>query len=80
MPQGEVARGGIYAAVGLGAEEIGFAIIVFLPFAVVGAFYIFEGEFPEKKLFYLIFANRDDWNREELVEKFDSIFTAARWL
>lgn len=45
-----------------------------------GAFYIFEGEFPEKKLFYLIFANRDDWNREELVEKFDSVFTAARWL
>ena len=42
--------------------------------------HIFEGEFPEKKLFYLIFANRDDWNREELVEKFDSVFTAARWL
>ena len=45
-----------------------------------GAFYIFEGEYPDKKLFYLIFANRDDWNREELVEKIDSVFAAAGWI
>ena len=45
-----------------------------------GGFLIFEGRYPEQNLFYLIFANRPDWNREEVVEQMDSIFERANWL
>lgn len=38
-----------------------------------GGFLIFEGRFPDKDLFYLIFANRPDWNREATVEQVDRI-------
>lgn len=45
-----------------------------------GGFLIFEGRFPEKDLFYLVFANRPDWNRTETVEKMDQIFAAQGWI
>ena len=45
-----------------------------------GGYLIFEGRFPEQNLFYLIFANRPDWNREETVEKVDRIVENAGWL
>lgn len=44
-----------------------------------GGFQIFAGRFPEKKILYLIFANRDDKNREEYVEKLDNILKRAGW-
>ncbi len=45
-----------------------------------GGFYIFEGRFPDKDLFYLIFANRPDWDRDATVEKVDRILEKAGWL
>lgn len=45
-----------------------------------GGFLIFEGRFPEKDLFYLIFANRPDWNREETVEEVDKILERQGWI
>ena len=45
-----------------------------------GGFQIFAGRYPEKALFYLIFANRNDKNREDTVEKMDRIFEDAGWL
>lgn len=45
-----------------------------------GGFYIFEGRFPDKNLFYLIFANRPDWDRDAMVEKVDIILEKAGWL
>ena len=38
-----------------------------------GGFLIFEGRFPDLDVFYLIFANRPDWEREATVEKVDNI-------
>ena len=45
-----------------------------------GGFLIFEGRFPKQNLFYLIFANRPDWDREDVVEQMDCIFEKAGWL
>ena len=45
-----------------------------------GGFLIFEGWYPSADLFYLIFANRPDWDREATVEKMDSVFERAGWL
>ncbi|MCC8187333.1 MAG: beta-lactamase family protein [Bacteroides sp.] len=45
-----------------------------------GAFLLFEGYYPDPDLFYLVFANRCDWEREETVEKMDRIFEKAGWL
>ena len=45
-----------------------------------GGFQIFAGMFPDDKIQYLIFANRDDWNREETVAEFDVIMKRAGWL
>ncbi len=45
-----------------------------------GGFQIFAGRFPDKNILYLIFANRDDKNREEIVSKLDDIFKKAGWL
>lgn len=45
-----------------------------------GGFLIFEGRYPTKNLFYLIFANRPDWHREQTVEKVDRILEKAGWL
>lgn len=38
-----------------------------------GGFLIFEGRIPELDVFYLIFANRPDWEREATVEEMDKI-------
>lgn len=45
-----------------------------------GGFGIYEGVFPRQHLYYLIFANRADWNRLETAEKVDSIFKSHKWL
>lgn len=45
-----------------------------------GGFQIFAGRFPEKNILYLVFANRDDKDREEYVAKLDDIFKRAGWL
>ncbi len=45
-----------------------------------GGFLIFEGRFPEKDLFYLIFANRPDWNREGTVEELDKLLEKNGWI
>ena len=45
-----------------------------------GGFLIFEGRFPGKDLFYLIFATHPEWDREETVEKVDSIFEKNGWI
>ncbi len=45
-----------------------------------GGFYTFEGYYPDKEIFYLIFANRPDWDRDQTVEKVDSILTADGWI
>lgn len=38
-----------------------------------GGFLTVEAYFPESEVFYLIFANRPDWPREQIYEKVDSI-------
>ena len=45
-----------------------------------GGFLIFEGRFPEKDLFYLIFATHPEWDREGTVEKVDRIFEEEGWI
>lgn len=45
-----------------------------------GGFSIFEAGFPDRKLFYAIFANRADWNRLDVARKVDSIFEAVGWI
>ena len=45
-----------------------------------GGFLIFEGRFPEKDLFYLIFATHPEWDREGTVEKVDLIFRKYGWI
>lgn len=45
-----------------------------------GGFHTFEGFYPDNNLFYLIFSNRPDWDREETVEKMDKVFEEAGWL
>ena len=45
-----------------------------------GGFLIFEGRFPEKEIFYLIFANRPDWQREATVESVDQILKQNGWI
>ena len=42
-----------------------------------GGYLIFEGRFPEKDLFYLIFANEPHWDREGVVEKVDQILSRS---
>lgn len=41
-----------------------------------GGFLTYEAYYPKKKLMYLIFANRPDWPREQIVEQVDSILKA----
>lgn len=38
-----------------------------------GGFLIFEGRIPEKDIFYLVFANRPDWEREITIEAIDQV-------
>jgi len=45
-----------------------------------GGFQIYAGRYPEQELLYLIFATRDDLDREATVEKLDLIMEAAGWL
>jgi CubicO group peptidase (beta-lactamase class C family) len=45
-----------------------------------GGYQIFAGRFPDKDLFYLVFANRNDKDREVTVEAMDQIFEKAGWL
>ena len=45
-----------------------------------GGFYTFEGRFPDKDLFYLIFANQPHWDRDKTVESVDEIFRRFGWI
>lgn len=45
-----------------------------------GGFLIFEGRFPYQDIFYLIFANRPDWQREKTVDAVDRILQEQGWL
>lgn len=44
-----------------------------------GGFQIYAGRFPEKGILYLVFENRNDKSRWEMVEKLDEIFRQAGW-
>lgn len=41
-----------------------------------GGFLTVEAYFPEKELFYLVFANRPDWPREKVVAELDSLLAS----
>ena len=43
-----------------------------------GGFLCVEAYFPEKDIFYLIFANQPHWDREATIEKTDSILAAKK--
>lgn len=45
-----------------------------------GGFQIYAGRYPEKKILYLIFSNRNDRDRELTSNKLDEIFKKAGWL
>lgn len=45
-----------------------------------GGFAVFEAVFPRQNVYYLIFANRADWNRLHTSEKIDSILHEYRLL
>lgn len=45
-----------------------------------GGFFIYEGRFDRANLFYLIFANRADWSREETSARLDNIFKTNNML
>ncbi len=45
-----------------------------------GGFGVFEGGYPDYNIFYLIFANRPDWNRLETATKVDSVLLAKGWI
>ncbi len=45
-----------------------------------GGFQIYAGRFPEQKILYLIFSNRNDRDRELSASKTDSIMKEAGWL
>ena len=45
-----------------------------------GGFQIYAGRFPEKKILYLFFSNRNDRDRELTASKLDQIFKNAGWL
>lgn len=42
-----------------------------------GGYYTVEAYYPADDLFYLVFANRPDWDRERTVEKIDSILLST---
>lgn len=44
-----------------------------------GGFFTYEAYYPDLDLAYMIFANRNDWSREETAAKVDSILAANRW-
>ena len=45
-----------------------------------GGFSVFEAVFPRQDIYYLIFTNRNDWNRLATSEKVDSILKSHHWL
>jgi len=45
-----------------------------------GGYQIYAGRYPDKEILYLIFATRNDKNREATVEKVDKIMKSAGWL
>lgn len=45
-----------------------------------GGFYTFAGRFPDRDLFYLIFATHPHWDRDETVGRVDAIFAANGWI
>lgn len=45
-----------------------------------GGYLTVEAYFPKEDLFYLVFANRPDWDREGTVAKVDSILLKHGWL
>ena len=45
-----------------------------------GGYQIYAARYPDKEILYLIFATRNDRNREATVEKVDKIMKAAGWL
>ncbi len=45
-----------------------------------GGFSIVEGCWPDKKLHYLVFSNRNDWDLRGVTASIDSIFKTKRWL
>ena len=45
-----------------------------------GGYQLFAGRYPDKNILYLIFATRNDKDREAVVEKVDEIMKAAGWL
>lgn len=45
-----------------------------------GGFHIYECAIPSRNISYLIFSNRNDWDREAAAAKVDSILAAHAWL
>ena len=45
-----------------------------------GGYQLFAGRYPDKDILYLIFATRNDRNREDTVEQVDEIMKIAGWL
>jgi hypothetical protein len=45
-----------------------------------GGFQIYAGRYPDNKILYLIFSNRNDRDRELTASKLDKIFKEAGWL
>ncbi|HCT93928.1 MAG: hypothetical protein A2X19_04960 [Bacteroidetes bacterium GWE2_39_28] len=45
-----------------------------------GGFQIFAGRYPEKKILYLFFSNRNDRDREQTASKLEDIMKSAGWL
>lgn len=43
-----------------------------------GGFFIYEGRYDSANLFYLIFANRADWSREDTSAQLDNIFKSLK--
>lgn len=45
-----------------------------------GGYLCVEAYFPELDLFYLIFSNRNDWDRDGTMKKFDKILESKGWI
>lgn len=45
-----------------------------------GGFQIYAARYPKQKILYLIFANRNDKNREDLADKIDQVLKKEGWL
>lgn len=44
-----------------------------------GGFGVYEAYYPEHDVFYLILANRNDWNRMAVSERVDSVLASKHW-